>query len=73
MKQHEMKKITQFMKVLLQNSPGCVPQPFEVIDKNAPSKRIYRDVILKDFLFWIIFPPMISMPCFIYVFWRDLD
>lgn len=24
----------------------------EIIDKNAPSKRIYRDVILKDFLFW---------------------
>ena len=45
MKQHEMKKITQFMKVLLQNSPGCVPQPFEVIDKKAEKRLITNDMI----------------------------
>ena len=45
MKQHEMKKITQFMKVLLQNSPGCVPQPFEVIDKKAEKRLVTNDMI----------------------------
>ena len=45
MKQHEMKKITQFMKVLLQNSPGCVPQPFEVIDKKAEKRFTTNDMI----------------------------
>ena len=45
MKQHEMKKITQFMKVLLQNSPGCVPQPFEVIDKKAEERLDTDDMI----------------------------
>ena len=45
MKQHEMKKITQFMKVLLQNSPGCVPQPFEVVDKKAVKRLSTNDMI----------------------------
>ena len=45
MKQQEMKKITQFMKILLQNSPGCVPQPFEVIDKKAEKRFTTNDMI----------------------------
>ena len=45
MKQDEMKKITQFMKVLLQNSPGCVPQPFEVVDKKAVKRLSTNDMI----------------------------
>ena len=49
MKQQEMKKITQFMKVLLQNSPGCVPQPFQMIDEKA-AKRLDTD----DMISWKI-------------------
>ena len=45
MKQHEMKKITQFMKVLLKNSSGCVPQPFEVVDKKAVKRLSTNDMI----------------------------
>lgn len=45
MKQHEMKKFAQFMKILLQNSPGCVPQPFEVIDKKAEKRLVTNDMI----------------------------
>lgn len=49
MKQDEMKKITQFMKILLQNSPGCVPQPFQLIDEKA-EKRLDTD----DMISWKI-------------------
>lgn len=49
MKQNEMKKITQFMKILLKNSPGCVPQPFQLIDKKA-EKRLDTD----DMISWKI-------------------
>ena len=45
MKQDEMKKITQFMKVLLKNSSGCVPQPFEVVDKKAVKRLSTNDMI----------------------------
>ena len=45
MKQDEMKKITQFMKVLLKNSTGCVPQPFEVVDKKAVKRLSTNDMI----------------------------
>ena len=45
MKQQEMKKFAQFMKILLQNSPGCVPQPFEVIDKKAEKRLVTNDMI----------------------------
>ena len=45
MKQDEMKKIAQFMKILLQNSPGCVPQPFEIIDKKAEERLDTDDMI----------------------------
>lgn len=49
MKQDEIKKITQFMKILLQNSPGCVPQPFQLIDEKA-EKRLDTD----DMISWKI-------------------
>ena len=49
MKQDEMKKIAQFMKVLLQSSPGCVPQPFQMIDEKA-AKRLDTD----DMISWKI-------------------
>ena len=45
MKQDEMKKIAQFMKILLKNSPGCVPQPFEIIDKKAEERLDTDDMI----------------------------
>ena len=45
MKQDEMKKITQFMKVLLKNSSGCVPQPFEGVDKKAVKRLSTNDMI----------------------------
>ena len=45
MKQQEMKKFAQFMKIILQNSPGCVPQPFEVIDKKAEKRLVTNDMI----------------------------
>ena len=45
MKQDEMKKITQFMKILLKNSSGCVPQPFEVVDKKAVKRLSTNDMI----------------------------
>ena len=45
MKQDEMKKITQFMKVLIKNSSGCVPQPFEVVDKKAVKRLSTNDMI----------------------------
>ena len=47
MKQDEMKKITQFMKVLLKNSSGCVPQPFEVVDKNQ-HQNVIPGILLLD-------------------------
>ena len=37
------------MKVLLQNSPGCVPQPFQLIDEKA-EKRLDTD----DMISWTI-------------------
>lgn len=45
MKQDEMKKIAQFMKILLQNSPGCVPQPFQIIDEKAVKRLDTDDMI----------------------------
>lgn len=45
MKQDEMKKITQFMKILLKNSSSCVPQPFEVVDKKAVKRLSTNDMI----------------------------
>ena len=45
MKQDEMKKITPFMKVLLKNSSGCVPQSFEVVDKKAVKRLSTNDMI----------------------------
>ena len=45
MKQDEMKKIAQFMKILLKNSPGCVPQPFEIIDRKAEERLDTDDMI----------------------------
>ena len=45
MKQDEMKKIAQFMKILLKNSSGCVPQPFQVIDKKAEERLNTDDMI----------------------------
>ena len=45
MKQDEMRKVAQFMKILLQNSSGCVPQPFEIIDKKAEERLTTNDMI----------------------------
>ena len=45
MKQDEMKKIAQFMKILLKNSPSCVPQPFQVIDEKAVKRLDTDDMI----------------------------
>ena len=45
MKQDEMKKIAQFMKILLKNSPGCVPQPFQIIDEKAVKRLDTDDMI----------------------------
>ena len=45
MKQDEMKKFAQLMKILLKNSPGCVPQPFEIIDKKAEERLDTDDMI----------------------------
>ena len=45
MKQDEMRKVAQFMKILLKNSPGCVPQPFEIIDKKAEERLDTDDMI----------------------------
>ena len=49
MKQDEMKKVAQFMKILLKNSSGCVPQPFQIIDEKA-AKRLSTD----DMISWKI-------------------
>ena len=49
MKQDEMKKVAQFMKILLKNSSGCVPQPFQIIDEKA-AKRLDTD----DMISWKI-------------------
>ena len=49
MKQDEMKKVAQFMKILLKNSPSCVPQPFQIIDEKAV-KRLNTD----DMISWKI-------------------
>lgn len=49
MKQDEMKKVAQFMKILLKNSPICVPQPFQIIDEKA-AKRLDTD----DMISWKI-------------------
>ena len=49
MKQDEMRKIAQFMKILLKNSSGCVPQPFQMIDEKA-AKRLDTD----DMISWKI-------------------
>lgn len=49
MKQDEMKKVAQFMKILLKNSSGCVPQPFQIIDEKA-AKRLGTD----DMISWKI-------------------
>lgn len=45
MKQDEMKKVAQFMKILLKNSSSCVPQPFQVIDKKAEERLNTDDMI----------------------------
>ena len=45
MKQDEMKKIAQFMKILLKNSPSCVPQPFQIIDEKAVKRLDTDDMI----------------------------
>ena len=45
MKQDEMKKIAQFMKILLKNSSGCVPQPFQMIDEKAVKRLDTDDMI----------------------------
>ena len=49
MKQDEMKKVAQFMKILLKNFSGCVPQPFQIIDEKA-AKRLDTD----DMISWKI-------------------
>ena len=49
MKQDEMRKVAQFMKILLKNSSGCVPQPFQMIDEKA-AKRLDTD----DMISWKI-------------------
>ena len=49
MKQDEMRKVAQFMKILLKNSSGCVPQPFQMIDEKA-AKRLSTD----DMISWKI-------------------
>ena len=45
MKQDEMRKVAQFMKILLKNSSSCVPQPFQVIDKKAEERLNTDDMI----------------------------
>lgn len=45
MKQDEMRKVAQFMKILLKNSSGCVPQPFQIIDKKAEERLSTDDMI----------------------------
>ena len=45
MKQQEMKKFAQFMKILLKNSSGCVPQPFQIIDEKAVKRLDTDDMI----------------------------
>lgn len=45
MKQDEMKKVAQFMKILLKNSSGCIPQPFQIIDKKAEERLSTDDMI----------------------------
>ena len=45
MKQDEMKKVAQFMKILLKNSSCCIPQPFQIIDKKAEERLDTDDMI----------------------------
>lgn len=45
MKQQEMKKFAQFMKILLKNSSGCIPQPFQIIDEKAVKRLDTDDMI----------------------------
>ena len=45
MKQDEMRKVAQFMKILLKNSSGCVPQPFQIIDEKAVKRLDTDDMI----------------------------
>lgn len=45
MKQQEMKKFAQFMKILLKNSSSCVPQPFQIIDEKAVKRLDTDDMI----------------------------